>query len=103
MKAYLPRSFSFSNAKDLVRVGRDYDGGYLVSNRDIERSDLLIGFGISDDWSFEIDFANRNDVDIIAYDASLTFRFWAKRVIDETIKNPFSFYALKKYISYKNL
>jgi len=101
MKVRLPNFFCIKQATDLVRIGRDYDGGYLVSQSDIEKSDLLIGLGICDDWSFEMDFVSRNDVEVVAYDASLNFRFWLKRVIIETIKNPFNLYAFKKFYSYK--
>ena len=56
MKAHLPNFFSVKQARDLVRIGKKYDGGYLVSQSDIEKSEILIGLGINDDWSFEIDF-----------------------------------------------
>ncbi|WP_170610674.1 FkbM family methyltransferase [Ruegeria arenilitoris] len=101
MKARLPSYFSFSQANDLVRIGRQNDGGYLVSMSDIEKSDLLIGLGICDDWSFENDFIKHKDVEVIAYDASVNFRFWLKRVLVETIKNPFSLHGVKKVISYR--
>ena len=100
MKALLPNFFLLKQAKDLVRIGSDYDGGYLVSQKDIEKTDLLIGLGISDNWSFEEDFALRNDVEVFAYDASVNFKFWLKRVIAETIKNPLKLYAFKKFFSY---
>ena len=101
MRARLPNFFSIKQATDLVRIGRDYDGGYLVSQSDIEKSDLLIGLGICDDWSFEEDFVRRNDVEVVAYDASVNFRFWLKRVIVGTIKNPFNLYAFRKFLSYR--
>lgn len=101
MKARLPSFFSIKHATDLVRVGKNNDGGYLVSHSDIEKSDLLIGLGICDDWSFEEHFVLRNDVEVIVYDASLNFYFWLKRILIETIKNPFNLYAFKKYFSYK--
>lgn len=100
MKARLPNSFSFVQGMDLVRIGRDNDGGYLVSQNDIEKSDLLIGLGISDDWSFEEDFTKHNDIEVVAYDASVNLRFWIKRAIIETVKNPLNFYAFKKLFSY---
>ena len=101
IKAYLPKSFSFKQAKDLVRIGKNNDGGYLVSLSDIKVTDTLIGMGLNDDWSFESDFVSYNDVEVLAYDASLNFRFWIKRAFIETIKNPFSLYAIKKFFSYK--
>lgn len=102
MKAHLPSFFSFKHACDLVRIGRDFDGGYLVSKSDIDCSELLIGLGISDDWSFEECFVSQKDVEVIAYDASVNFRFLVKRAILETIKNPFGFYAPKKFFSYRS-
>ena len=59
MKARLPNLFSIKQATDLIRIGRDYDGGYLVSKSDIEKTDELIGLGINDDWSFEEDFLSQ--------------------------------------------
>lgn len=101
MKARLPKFFSIKQATDLVRIGRDYDGGYLVSKSDIKNSDLLLGLGIFDDWSFEEDFVLHNDVEVVAYDASINLRFWLKQAIIQTIKNPFNLYAFKKFFSYK--
>jgi hypothetical protein len=46
-------------AVDLVRVGKDGDGGYVVSRAGIEATRLLLSFGISVDWSFEEDMLSR--------------------------------------------
>ena len=97
----IPNDFLYQSASDLVRIGRDNDGGYLVSQSDIEKSELLIGLGICDDWSFEEDFVQLNDINVVAYDASMGFRFWVKQAIFQTIKNPFSLYPLRKFISYR--
>ena len=101
MKAKLPNFFTFKSAKDLVRLGKKNDGGYLISQSDIIQSDTLIGLGISDDWSFEENFVKQKDVPVYVYDASLNFKFWIKRTLSEMIKNPFNLYPLKKFISYK--
>lgn len=37
----------------LVRVGRDFDGGYVVPREVIGQSQALLSLGINDDWSFE--------------------------------------------------
>lgn len=97
----IPNDFLYQSASDLVRIGRDNDGGYLVSQSDIEKSELLIGLGICDDWSFEEDFVQLNDINLVVYDASIGFRFWVKQAIVQTIKNPFSLYPLRKFISYR--
>lgn len=57
---------------DLVRLGRSYDGGYIVNLEDIRTAEGLLSFGISHDWSFEKDFASMNDAVIHAYDGSVT-------------------------------
>ena len=86
MKAHLPNFFSVKQARDLVRIGKKYDGGYLVSQSDIEKSEILIGLGINDDWSFEEDFLSRKKVCIFAYDASVSKEYFIKKVIKSIIR-----------------
>jgi hypothetical protein len=38
---------------DLVRLGRERDGGYVVSRRALEATRVLVGLGVNDEWSFE--------------------------------------------------
>jgi len=77
----LPKFFAYKAASDLVRIGRNNDGGYLVSKSDIDKTNILIGLGINDDWSFEQDFKKIKDVDVLAYDASISQRFFIKQLI----------------------
>lgn len=86
MKARLPNFFSINQATDLVRVGRDYDGGYLASMSDIQKTDVLIGLGINDDWSFEEDFLSRKKVSVYAYDASVSENFFLKQLIKSSVR-----------------
>ena len=98
MLAKLPKSFKFKSAKDLNRIGRNNDGGYLVSYNDIINSDLLVGLGISDDWSFEQEFSNIKKITILAYDGSIS----KKKLIRQSKKLLKEFKisrALKKYIT----
>jgi hypothetical protein len=44
---------------DLVRLGRAFDGGYVVNERAVRQTRYLMSFGINDDWSFEADFRGR--------------------------------------------
>jgi|TARA_B100000768_G_scaffold177761_1_gene192434 hypothetical protein len=81
MNASLPSFFAFEPAADLVRIGRDYDGGYLVSQADIFQSNILLGLGINDDWSFETDFVAIHKVPVIAYDASVNEKKFLKQFI----------------------
>jgi len=86
MKVRLPNFFSIKQATDLVRIGRDYDGGYLVSNSDIQKTDVLIGLGVNDDWSFEEDFLSEKKVSIYAYDASVSKNFFLRQLIKSAVR-----------------
>ena len=57
--------------KDIVRLGKDYDGGYLINKEDVIKSKKLISLGVGDDYSFEKDFNAINNCDIIAYDGTI--------------------------------
>lgn len=69
--AILPAFLNYRSGSDLQRIGKDNDGGYLVSEEDISESEVLISFGINDDWSFEESFLKRKGVTVYAYDASV--------------------------------
>jgi len=45
----------------LIRLGKDYDGGYVVPEKAIDESDALFGYGIASDISFEDQFALKYD------------------------------------------
>ena len=45
---------------DLIRLGRNKDGGYIIPNRLISKSNALISGGVFTDWSFEKDFIKRS-------------------------------------------
>lgn len=49
----------FNNGREipLIRLGREGDGGYLVSKEAITNADVLLGYGVQDDISFEEDFS----------------------------------------------
>lgn len=75
--------------EDLTRVGRDNDGGYLVSERSILNTELLISFGVNDDWSFEKCFTLRKKCPVIAYDASVNRRYFRKKLL-KSLKRVFN-------------
>jgi len=41
------------NWKNLIRVGKDNDGGYVIPYEIISKTDVLLSYGINKDWSFE--------------------------------------------------
>jgi hypothetical protein len=73
---------------DLVRVGSDFDGGYVLSERMIEKTKILLSFGVNDNWTFEEDFFNRKNVSIYAYDYSIKSEFFvSKNTYKEKIRD----------------
>ena len=45
---------------NLIRLGKNNGGGYLVSENSIKNSNKLISMGIKDDWTFEKDCYKKN-------------------------------------------
>ena len=58
---------------DLVRLGQNMDGGYIVTQTAINHSQALLGFGLGEDFSFEQDWHVHKPADPIhVYDSSVT-------------------------------
>ena len=51
----LPKIFKpiYIDNNDLIRIGSLNDGGYILSKNLTKNLNLLISFGISDNWDFE--------------------------------------------------
>lgn len=71
-------NYSLTNRKptlvnDLIRVGnKKKDGGYVISERQIGLTKILIGLGIHYDWSFEEEYKKKNRGAILnCYDFSV--------------------------------
>src|SRR4051812_4791232 len=86
--AVLPKSFQPSAEVELIRIGRDSDGGYLVEPRSLYNADVLVGLGINDDWSFERDFLERNRVPLFAFDGSISYKVFVRRAV-RTLFRPY--------------
>jgi hypothetical protein len=54
-----------------LRLGKDYDGGYIIADIPDINYDILLAGGILDDMSFEEDFVKKYDVDCIAFDGTI--------------------------------
>jgi hypothetical protein len=52
-RARLPEFLRPIYCDDLIRLGGDHDGGYVVSRRMVEPAQFLLSFGLGDDWTFE--------------------------------------------------
>jgi len=88
-----PRFFSSK-----IRIGREYDGGYVVSKNAIKKSSILLSLGLYDDWSFEENFLKINKkAKVYIFDGSVSLFFWLKYLLKNL------FYFLKKEISFHQL
>jgi len=64
-------------------VGARHDGGYVVNKRSILQSQYLMSFGVSTDWSFELDFLNRKpDVTVCCFDYSVSKGVFRTNMLD---------------------
>ena len=45
---------------NLIRLGRNLDGGYVVDFEIVKKCNTLITFGLGSDWSFELDYIKKN-------------------------------------------
>lgn len=99
---YLPKNFRPKKNYDLIRVGRNNDGGYLCGKKSILNSKNLISFGICDDISFEKNFKNiNNKCTIFMFDKYVDNIFWLKIIwknLGLSIFNLNPFYILKSII-----
>tara|TARA_X000001036_G_scaffold424191_1_gene448975 strand:- start:239 stop:1051 length:813 start_codon:yes stop_codon:yes gene_type:complete len=67
---------------NLLRLGRNHDGGYIVDSTVINKCNTLITFGLGPDWSFELDAIKRNkNIKIYMYDYSVSSAPYVKDVI----------------------
>jgi len=67
---------------NLARLGRTHDGGYVVDLEAIKECNTLITFGLGPDWSFELDYINKNsEIDIYVYDHTVSSYPYIKEVI----------------------
>ena len=95
----------------LVRIGAKNDGGYVIPEDLIHRTEILISLGINDDWSFDEDFKNLNSsVSVHAYDHTISnysFKIAIIKRILSLLRGKSSFKdvsksigTLKKYITF---
>lgn len=105
----LPKFFKpfFLKKDELIRLGSIFDGGYVLPINDLKNSDVLISFGISDNWDFEKDFSKMSNAKILAYDYSIDSNFWISKFKKDLIKflklkifKPKKIYKMFQYIDF---
>jgi len=68
---------SLVDCNHLIRLGNIGDGGYVICSESVKNSNKLLSFGISDNWSFESEYLERNSLATIdCYDFSISFYFF---------------------------
>ncbi|MEK9570119.1 MAG: FkbM family methyltransferase, partial [Paracoccaceae bacterium] len=77
----LPNFLIVYECPSLIRLGRDNDGGYLISEIDVKNSNCLISLGICDDWSFERDYYLSTRKMLRAYDESTGLKLFYEQFI----------------------
>ena len=75
-----------------IRIGKEYDGGYVIAVIPEVKYSLLLAGGIANDISFEEDFINKYGATCIAFDGS----------INRLPKKNTSVIFLKKKIGFNN-
>jgi len=96
----LPNILKPKYSYDLIRLGTDFDGGYLIERSTLINSNFLLSFGISTNWDFERDFININKVGYLAFDGSVNEKFWNNLITSKLKRLSFS-KALKFIIKKK--
>ena len=99
----IPKELKPGNLFNLIRLGKNNDGGYLICKNSLEKSNCLVSFGISDDFSFEEDFKKLNNIKVFAFDPTVTNKFFFKKIIISFAKfNLKSFYNnIVNYLKFK--
>ena len=85
-KVYLNKFLKPCGIFNLIRLGNNNDGGYLVENKSLSEADIIISFGINDDWSFEKNFLEKRDISLISYDASINFKVFLRNFLYSLIR-----------------
>ena len=75
----LPKFLQPNKINTLKRIGGNNDGGYVIDERNISNSDILIGLGMSDNWLFEEEFNSINSVPTYVYDQTVSLKVFLKK------------------------
>lgn len=97
----LPLTFRPKHEFDLIRLGGDFDGGYLVERNSIERSESLLTLGLGYEWRFEEDYKEKFGKPIHCYDHTVNYSSVKKLSRKILMSSIFRFFK-PKYFMKKN-
>lgn len=69
----LPKELKPKFKYNLIRLGGDNDGGYIVENDSISKSKSLLTLGLGYEWRFEKEYANLTKNPITCFDHSVNY------------------------------
>jgi len=81
----LPAEFCPRIDASLSRVGSVFDGGYVVATESLDRTSILLSFGLGADWTFEEDFRARTGAKILCFDHTVTRRSWRRLIFRSVV------------------
>lgn len=55
-ESFIAKLHPKTDGSPLVRIGRDFDGGYIVTEKMVQASSCVFGYGVGGDVSFEADY-----------------------------------------------
>ncbi len=99
-----------AKVKKMIRLGRNFDGGYIVCDKTLKKCKNLISLGVGDDTSFERDFDElKFTKKIYLYDYSVNFGLFFK-IIFKYIRRFLLFrckfsaviYSINNFVKFKN-
>ncbi|MDA9663450.1 hypothetical protein N9T65_01065 [Candidatus Pelagibacter sp.] len=70
----LPKTLKPDYEYDLIRIGKNNDGGYLVSENSIMDSEILVSAGIALDVSFEHQYINLTKNNVKCFDHTINLK-----------------------------
>jgi FkbM family methyltransferase len=72
---------------DLIRLGGNNDGGYIVPKLILKETAFLISMGINDNWTFDAHFLSLNpNLKIHAYDHTISNNTFIKKIVVSVVK-----------------
>lgn len=69
----LPNELKPKYKYNLIRIGGDYDGGYVVEKKSINNSQSLLTLGLGYEWRFEKEYYSLNNNPVTCFDHSVNY------------------------------
>lgn len=77
----LPLNFKPKKNYNLIRLGSNNDGGYLLDPNSVTKTKTLIALGLGTDWNFEKSFIKKNEsCNVHCFDFKINKSFWIKNI-----------------------